>query len=63
MKTILRYAGGKSRAIKHINQFIPDDINDIVSPFIGGGSLEVFLATERNLKVKAYDIFFHLVNF
>ena len=38
MKTPIRYAGGKSRAIKHITPFVKDE-DKIVSPFIGGGSL------------------------
>jgi site-specific DNA-adenine methylase len=40
MKTILRYAGGKSKAVKHITPFV-EKYSKIVSPFVGGGSLEV----------------------
>ncbi len=36
MKTPLRYAGGKSRAIKHISHLAKDE-ETIVSPFFGGG--------------------------
>jgi DNA adenine methylase len=62
MKTIIRYAGGKSRAIKHITPFITD-YDKIVSPFIGGGSLEVHWAGNLNKTVIGYDIFDQLVNF
>jgi DNA adenine methylase len=61
MKTPLRYAGGKSRAIKHITPYVTD-INKIVSPFIGGGSLEVYWAS-LGKEVIGYDLFDVLVNF
>lgn len=60
-KTILRYAGGKSRAIKHIDPFLKD-YDFIVSPFIGGGSLEVHWASQGK-KVFGYDLFDILVTF
>lgn len=61
MKTPLRYAGGKSRAIKHITPYV-NNYNKIVSPFIGGGSLEVYWAS-LGKEVIGYDIFDTLVNF
>jgi len=61
-KTPIRYAGGKTRAIKHIFPFFPNNIKKIISPFIGGGSLEVFL-TNKNIEVVGYDIFKPLVVF
>lgn len=63
MKTVLRYAGGKSKAIKKISPFIPSKTKQIISPFIGGGSLEVEWSTKLDIKVKGFDIFEHLVNF
>lgn len=63
MKTPLRYAGGKSKAYKKITPFIPKDTERIISPFIGGGSLEVKWSYEKNISVIGYDIFYHLVNF
>jgi len=63
IKTTIRYAGGKSKAIKHIIKHIPNNIDTIVSPFVGGGSLEVYLANELNKKVIGYDVFDILVNF
>ena len=61
MKTPIRYAGGKSKAIKIITPYVKD-IDKIVSPFIGGGSLEVHWASIGK-KVIAYDLFDVLVNF
>jgi DNA adenine methylase len=61
MKTPLRYAGGKTKAIKQISPFLePYDL--IVSPFIGGGSLEVHMAS-LNKEVIGYDVFGTLVNY
>lgn len=59
----LRYAGGKTRAIKHILPLIPNDIKLVVSPFIGGGSIEIAIANELKIPVIAYDIFDLLVNY
>ena len=60
-KTILRYAGGKSRAIKQISPFV-QNYDEIVSPFLGGGSLEVHGAS-MGKKVIAADVFDILINF
>lgn len=60
-KTILRYAGGKSRAVKKITPFV-EPYEEIVSPFIGGGSLEVHWASIGK-KVAGSDVFDILVNF
>lgn len=59
----LRYAGGKSLAVGHIVELLPKDLKRVVSPFIGGGSVEVAIAKELNISVIAYDIFDLLVNF
>ena len=61
MKTILRYAGGKSRAIKKITPFV-EPYDTIVSPFLGGGSLEVHWASQGK-RVIGSDVFDLLVNF
>lgn len=61
-KTPIRYAGGKSRAIKHIMPYFPNNLEYVVSPFMGGGSLEVSL-TNKNIRVQGYDIFRPLVLF
>lgn len=59
----IRYAGGKSLAVGHIIERLPDGITRLVSPFLGGGSFEVACARELGIEVTAYDIFDILVNF
>ena len=61
IKTPIRYAGGKSRAIKLIAP-LAGNVPKIVSPFVGGGSLEVHWAANGK-EVIGYDIFDVLVNF
>lgn len=61
--TPLRYAGGKSLAVGLIIELIPDNIQSVVSPFIGGGSVEVACANELKIPVFAYDIFDILVDY
>ena len=58
----LRYPGGKSRAVKQILEFIPPNIKTICSPFFGGGSIELALAS-KGINVKGFDVFAPLVNF
>lgn len=62
LKSPLRYAGGKSRARKYIMPLIPADEPTLLSPFFGGGSVEIALA-ERGMNIIGYDIFEPLVNF
>lgn len=59
----LRYAGGKTLAVGLIVEHIPDNITRIVSPFLGGGSVEVACAIELDLPVIGYEIFDILVNY
>jgi DNA adenine methylase len=61
MKTPIRYAGGKTRAIKIISPYL-DNETKIISPFMGGGSLEVNWAN-KGIEVIGYDLFDALVNF
>lgn len=50
----LRYPGGKTRAIKFLKEFIPENTKEICSPFFGGGSFEIYLML-NGVKVYAYD--------
>ncbi len=59
----LRYGGGKSLAVGNILEYLPDNIQKVVSPFIGGASVEIALAKELDIEVVAYDIFDLLVNY
>lgn len=59
----LRYAGGKSLGVGHIIEHIPDGLDKFMSPFIGGGSVEIACAKELGIQVCGYDIFDILVNY
>ena len=61
-KSPLRYPGGKSRAAQMITSLLPSDIDTLVSPFLGGGSVELLCAFQ-GVRVKSYDGFEPLVNF
>lgn len=62
MKTPMKYLGSKSRAIKYILPLIPKNTEVVISPFIGGGAVEVALAS-RGIKVIGYDVFNWLTNY
>lgn len=62
MKSPLRYPGGKTRAVKYILPLFPEDMEELCSPFVGGGSIELALAS-KGVNVHAYDIFDPLVCF
>ena len=59
----LRYAGGKSRAVGQIAQYIPNGIESLVSPFFGAGAVEIALAKELGVKIQGYEVFDILVNY
>ena len=61
-KSPLRYPGGKARAVKQILKIIPAAEDILVSPFFGGGSVEI-AAAHLGMKVIGYDIFTPLVHF
>ena len=62
LRSPLRYPGGKSRAVKLLLPYIPESESRIMSPFIGGASLELALVN-RGHSVQGYDAFSPLVNF
>lgn len=59
----LRYAGGKTLAVGLIVELMPDNIKRLVSPFFGGGSVEIACSKELKLPVIGYEIFDILVNY
>lgn len=61
----LRYPGGKTKAIGLITQYLPDQQpKKILSPFIGGASLEIAWANNLDVdEVIGGDVFHPLVNF
>ena len=59
----LRYAGGKSLAVGYVLERLPANIQRLVSPFFGGGSIEIACAKEIDIEVVGYDVFDILVNY
>jgi DNA adenine methylase len=64
-KSPLRYPGGKTRAIKILDSYLatyyPEE-RVVVSPFLGGGSFELYLA-DKGFTVLANDLFKPLYTF
>ena len=61
-KSILYYPGGKSRAIKLIRAYFPDNLTELLSPFLGGGSIE-FACSADGIRVYGSDSYEPLVHF
>ncbi|MHA1303458.1 MAG: DNA adenine methylase [Candidatus Heimdallarchaeaceae archaeon] len=65
VKSILRYPGGKSRAVKAILPHIPSDFSEFREPFVGGGS--IFIAVKQRMpshtKFIINDLHSHLMFF
>jgi len=59
----IRYAGGKSLAVGHVIELLPENTKRVISPFFGGGSIEIALSKELDLEVIGYDIFDILCNY
>ncbi len=59
----IRYAGGKSLAVGYVIELLPDAVKRVVSPFFGGGSIEIALSKQLGLEVIGYDIFDVLCNY
>ena len=61
-KIPLRYPGGKNNAVKTLARYIPSTTKEMVSPFFGGGSVEMVCAN-NGIRVYGYDVFEPLVEF
>jgi site-specific DNA-adenine methylase len=59
----LRYAGGKSWAVGYVVEHLPENVKKLVSPFFGGGSIEIAVSKELGIQVLGFDIFDILVNY
>lgn len=59
----LRYAGGKSWAVGYVVEKLPENIKRLISPFFGGGSIEIAVAKELGIQVIGFEIFDILVNY
>ncbi|EPW7418803.1 DNA adenine methylase, partial [Campylobacter upsaliensis] len=63
-KSPLRYPGGKSRAIKFLQDFFPKDFKEFREPFFGGGSVGLYLSqTRENISLFANDLNYDLYCF
>ena len=47
MNPVLKYRGGKSREIPCFLQYIPDDFNRYIEPFLGGGSVYFYIEPDN----------------
>lgn len=57
IKSPLRYPGGKSRSIKKIIKYLPDNFSEYREPFVGGGSLFIYLKQQYpHLKIWINDL-------
>jgi DNA adenine methylase len=59
----IRYAGGKTQAVGYVVELLPDNVKKVISPFFGGGSVEIALSQKLGLEVIGYDIFNILTNY
>lgn len=59
----LRYAGGKSLAVGYIVEQLPANLEKLVSPFVGGASVEIACAKRLGVSVQGYDVFDLLTNY
>ena len=44
LKTMLRYPGGKSKALKTLAPWFPSDFKEFREPFLGGGSISLMVS-------------------
>jgi DNA adenine methylase len=57
IKSPLRYPGGKSKAIDKIAEYLPDSFSEYREPFVGGGSLFIYLKQKYpDLKIWINDL-------
>ncbi len=61
-RSLLRYPGGKTRAVKTIRKYIPKGVNQLCAPFLGGASVELSCAAD-GIVVYGADAFEPLINF
>jgi DNA adenine methylase len=47
LKSPLRYPGGESKAIPQIINYLPEHFTEYREPFLGGGSLFIYLKQQR----------------
>lgn len=60
MRTLVKYRGGKSRELMEFRQYIPDEYERYIEPFLGGDAVFFDLEPERAI---INDINEKLMNF
>lgn len=64
LKTALRYAGGKSKALKTLSPWFPSDFKEFREPFVGGGSISLMVSQNYpNVPIWINDKYHYLYNF
>ncbi len=53
----------KAGLVGYVIEKLPENIKRLVSPFFGGGSIEIAVAKELGIDVIGFDIFDILVNY
>ena len=62
VKSPLGYPGGKRKLWPCLKEYLPNDLTELVSPFMGGGAIEL-LCTSRGITVQGSDNDEPLINF
>lgn len=62
LKSPLRYPGGKSRAIKFLKEYFPQNFKEYREPFFGGGSIGIYL-TQIHFRQKELQFFASDLNY
>ncbi len=64
LKTMLRYPGGKSKALKTLAPWFPSDFKEFREPFLGGGSISLMVSQNYpSLPIWVNDKYYYLYNF
>lgn len=64
IKSPLRYPGGKTKAIPKIIKYLPDQFSEYREPFVGGGSLFIYLKQKYpQLRIWINDLNYDLICF
>lgn len=63
MRTLIKWAGGKTSELETIKKYMPETVNRIVEPFVGGGALFLDMESTKTLAndfspelIKFYEI-------
>jgi DNA adenine methylase len=54
LKPFLRWAGGKTWLLKDINNYLPEKFNNYYEPFLGGGSVYIYLKSTGKIQNDAF---------